>query len=196
VVTSPWFYLQFGMVLTGAGISFAAGAAMRPRTDLTSLAMGWPAPPRMMLRVLVGYSLTAVFALLMRVTRVVMKQLTWPSRNYLLAIAAKLALAWLVIRLLTSVTRNEFFVRLAARLVAALNAAGCVQARGHPRALPGARNPRPRRRAAGREYRRAGSNPMSCGRDNPGLRRARQRLNCVSNQSSRHPLARQGMICP
>jgi small-conductance mechanosensitive channel len=126
-VTSPWFYLQLGMVLTGAGISFAAGAAIRARTDLTSLAMGWPAPLRMMLRVLVGYSSTAVFALLMRVTRVVMKELTWPSRSYLLAIAAKLALAWLVIRVLTSVIRNEFFVRLvslAAWLVAALSIIG------------------------------------------------------------------------
>ena len=33
-------------------------------------------------------------------------------------------------------------------------AVGRIQARGHPRALPGARNPHPRRRAAGREYRR------------------------------------------
>ncbi|MDE2329301.1 MAG: mechanosensitive ion channel protein MscS, partial [Bradyrhizobium sp.] len=101
-VASPWFYLQLGLVLTGAGISIAAGAAIRSRTDLTSLTMGWPAPLRMMLRVLVSYSSTAVFALLMRVTRVVMKELTWPSRSYLLAIAAKLALAWLVIRILTS----------------------------------------------------------------------------------------------
>src|SRR6476659_5312004 len=34
---------------------------------------------------------------------------------------------------------------------------GCIQARGHPRALPGARNPGPRRRASGREYRSGGS---------------------------------------
>ena len=32
-------------------------------------------------------------------------------------------------------------------------AVGCLQARGHPRALSGARNPHPRRRAAGRNHR-------------------------------------------
>ena len=53
--------------------------------------------------------------------------LTWPSRSYLLSISAKLALAWLVIRLLTSVIRNEFIVRLvsmSAWLVAALSIIG------------------------------------------------------------------------
>jgi small-conductance mechanosensitive channel len=126
-ITSPWFYYQLGLVLAGAGISFAAGAAIRSRVDLTSLAMGWPAPFRLMLRVLVGNSSVAVFAVLMRIARTIMVASTWPSRSYLLAIFAKLALAWLVIRLVTSVIRNEFFVRLvslSAWLVAALSIIG------------------------------------------------------------------------
>jgi small-conductance mechanosensitive channel len=52
---------------------------------------------------------------------------TWPSRSYLLSISAKLAFAWLVIRLVTSVIRNEFIVRLvslSAWLVAALSILG------------------------------------------------------------------------
>jgi hypothetical protein len=28
-VTSPWFYLQFGLILAGAGIAYASGAAIR-----------------------------------------------------------------------------------------------------------------------------------------------------------------------
>jgi small-conductance mechanosensitive channel len=126
-VTSPWFYLQLGLVMAGAGIAFAAGAAIRSRTRLSSLATGWPAPLRMMLRVLIGYSSIGVFAVLMRIARMVMHELTWPSRSYLLSISAKLALAWLVIRLLTSVIRNEFMVRLvslSAWLVAALSIVG------------------------------------------------------------------------
>ncbi len=86
-VTSPWFYLQLGLVLAGAGISFAAGTAIRSKTDLTKLA-GWPAPLRVMLQVLVSYSSTAVFAVLMRITRIIMHEVTWPSRSYLLAISA------------------------------------------------------------------------------------------------------------
>ena len=95
-VTSPWFYLQLGLVMAGAGISFAAGTAIRSHTDPDKLAMGWPTPLRMMLRVLVSHSSTAVFAVLMRIARMVMHELTWPSRSYLLSISAKLALAWLV----------------------------------------------------------------------------------------------------
>jgi small-conductance mechanosensitive channel len=126
-VTSPWFYLQLGLVMAGAGISFAAGAAIRAHTDMSKLATEWPAPLRMMVRVLVAYSSTAVFAVLMRLARMIMLASTWPSRSYLLSTSAKLALAWLAIRLVTSVIRNEFVVRLVsitAWLVAALSIIG------------------------------------------------------------------------
>ena len=111
-VTSPWFYLQLGLILAAAGIAFAIGAALRAKFDVTSLAMRWPAPFRLFLRVLVGSASTAAFAVLMMLARVIMLSSTWPSRSYLLAVAAKLAFAWLIIRLFTSVIRNAFIVRL------------------------------------------------------------------------------------
>jgi small-conductance mechanosensitive channel len=126
-VSSPWFYLQLGLILAGAGIAFGAGAAVRSRVDMTSLAMGWPGPLRLFMRVLVRNTPTAVFALLMIVARGIMLASTWPSRSYLLEISAKLAIAWLIIRLVTSLIRNEFVVRvvsLAAWLVAALSIIG------------------------------------------------------------------------
>ncbi len=126
-ITSPWFYLQLGLILAGAGIAYAAGAAIRARIDLNALAMGWPAALRLFMRVLVGSASTAVFAVLMTLARVIMLTSTWPSRSYLLAVAANLAFAWLIIRLITSVIRNEFIVRLvslSAWLVAALNILG------------------------------------------------------------------------
>jgi small-conductance mechanosensitive channel len=129
-VTSPWFYLQLGLILASAGIAFAAGAAIRLRIDTTSLAMGWPTPFRLFLRVLVGSAPTAVFAVLMVLARVIMLASTWPSRSYLLNVAANLAFAWLIIRLITSVIRNTFIVRLvslAAWLVAALSILGQLE---------------------------------------------------------------------
>jgi small-conductance mechanosensitive channel len=126
-VTSPWFYFQIGLILVGAGISFAAGAAIRSQVDLKTLGANWPAPFRMIVRVLVTHASTAVFALLMWVARIIMVLSTWPSRSYLLSVFAKLALAWLVIRLLTSVIRNQFMLRLvsiSAWLVAALSIIG------------------------------------------------------------------------
>jgi small-conductance mechanosensitive channel len=126
-VTSPWFYLQFGLILAAGGIAWASEAAIRARVDMTSLAMRWPVALRRLARVLVGSASTVIFAILVIAARIAMLHSTWPSRSYLLAVAAKLALAWLVIRLVTSVIRNEFIVRLvsvSAWFVAALSVVG------------------------------------------------------------------------
>jgi small-conductance mechanosensitive channel len=65
--------------------------------------------------------------MLMILARLMMLTWAWPSRSYLLSVAAKLAFAWLIIRLVTSVIRNPFVVRLvslSAWLVAALSILG------------------------------------------------------------------------
>ena len=124
VVTSPWFYFQLGLLVIGAGLAYGAGAAVRARIDLTSLAMGRPAPLRHVLRVLVGSVQIAVFTILMGLARLVMVMSTWPSRSYMLSVAGKLGLAWLAISLITTVIRNTFIVRVvsvSAWLVAALS---------------------------------------------------------------------------
>jgi small-conductance mechanosensitive channel len=126
-VTSPWFYLQVGLIIAAAGIAFAADAGIRARVDMTSFARGWPLPLRHFARVLVGSASTAVFAVLVIATRIAMSHATWPSRSYLLMVGAKLAVAWLVIRLVTSVIRNAFIVKLvslSAWCVAALSIIG------------------------------------------------------------------------
>jgi len=55
---------------------------------------------------------TVAFAIVVIAARVVMYHATWPSRSYMLMVAAKLALAWLIIKLTTSVIRNAFIVNL------------------------------------------------------------------------------------
>lgn len=130
-VSSPWFYLQFGLILAAAGIAYATEAAVRARVDLTSLAMRWPLPLRHFIRILVGSASTATFTILVIVCRVAMYHATWPSRSYLLMVAAKLGLAWLAIRLLTSVLRSPFLVTLvsvSAWFVAALSIIGQLDA--------------------------------------------------------------------
>ncbi|MET4776519.1 small-conductance mechanosensitive channel [Bradyrhizobium elkanii] len=126
-VASPWFYLQFGIILAAAGLAYAADTAIHARVDMASLAMRWPLPLRHFARVMVKSASTAVFAVLMVISRIVMWHATWPSRSYLIAVSAKLALAWLVIRLVTSVIDNAFIVKLvsiAAWVVAALSIIG------------------------------------------------------------------------
>ncbi|WLA83798.1 mechanosensitive ion channel family protein [Bradyrhizobium elkanii] len=126
-VASPWFYLQFGIILAAAGLAYAADTAIHARVDMASLAMRWPLPLRHFAHVMVKSASTAVFAVLMIISRIVMWHATWPSRSYLIAVSAKLALAWLVIRLVTSVIDNAFIVKLvsiAAWVVAALSIIG------------------------------------------------------------------------
>ena len=77
-VTSPWFYLQLGLILTAAGLAFATGAAIRARFKVDAVGLGLPVPLRPFLRVLVGSAPTAVFALLMGIARLVMVDLTRP----------------------------------------------------------------------------------------------------------------------
>jgi small-conductance mechanosensitive channel len=124
---SPWFYLQFGLILTAAGIAYAANAALQTRVDNDSFASRWPLPLRHLARVLVESFSTVVFASLVIAARLVMYHSTWPSRSYMLVVVAKLALAWVIIRLATSVIRNAFLVKLislTAWLIAALSVIG------------------------------------------------------------------------
>jgi small-conductance mechanosensitive channel len=126
-ISSPFFYLQFGLILTAAGIAFAANTALQSRIDTTSLAMRWPLPLRRLAHVMVESFSTVVFAILVIAARIAMYHSTWPSRSYMLVVAAKLALAWLIIRLVTSVIRNAFLVKLislSAWLIAALSVIG------------------------------------------------------------------------
>jgi small-conductance mechanosensitive channel len=130
-IHSPWFYLQFGLILTAGGIAFAADTTLQSRVDTTSLAMRWPLPLRRLAHMLVTSLATIIFAVLVIAARLVMSHSTWPSRSYLLVVAAKLALAWLAIRLVTSVIRNAFLVKLislSAWLIAALSVIGQLDA--------------------------------------------------------------------
>ncbi len=123
-ISSPFFYLQFGLILTAAGIALAANAALQARVNTDSLANRWPLPLRRLAHVLVESFSTIVFAILVIAARVAMYHSTWPSRSYMLVVAAKLAVAWLIIRLVTSVIRNASLVKLisvSAWVIAALS---------------------------------------------------------------------------
>src|SRR5205085_12640695 len=90
---------------------------------------GWPAAFRLAARVLIRNVAFGLFAALMGIARVVMVASTWPSRSYLLVVAANLAAAWLLIRLATSLIRNETAVKLVsftAWAIAALSILGLL----------------------------------------------------------------------
>lgn len=126
-ISSPWFYIQGAIILIAAGLSLAAARFLRGRVDPASLAMGMPAPLRVLIRVLMLHAGTIVFVLLTWIARAGLVHSGLLNRGYLLATATSLASAWVIIRLATSLIRNEFVVRvvsLAAWTVAALSIIG------------------------------------------------------------------------
>ena len=68
-LTSPWFYLQFGLMLAAAGVAYVVETVIRARVDMTSLAMRWPLPLRRFARVLVACASTATFAIVLVAAR-------------------------------------------------------------------------------------------------------------------------------
>lgn len=126
-LVSPWFYFQAGIFLAAIGISFAIASVMRARMDPAALAMGLPAPLRVLIRMLIQHAGTIIFALLTSIVRAVMVQTGLLNHGHLLSIATSLATAWVIIRLATGLIRNELVVRavsVAAWIVAALSIIG------------------------------------------------------------------------
>jgi small-conductance mechanosensitive channel len=128
-LTWAWFWYQIGLLLIAAGLARILAAIVRSRVDLTSSSMGMPGAVRRFVRALFGSLGVAFFALFVGVMRSSMLLMTWPSRSYVLAIAASLATAWLVIRLMAGIVRDQLLVRViavVAFLLAALSILGLL----------------------------------------------------------------------
>jgi small-conductance mechanosensitive channel len=110
--TTIWLPIQIGLILLAVIISAAAGALFRRRIDIDTLAKGWPAFPRRILHQIADNFGTIIFILLTASTRAAMTALTLPPRSYLIAVAAKLATAWIVIALTAGLIKNRFVYRV------------------------------------------------------------------------------------
>ena len=127
---SEWFYLALAIIAVTAAVSRVVAALLRKRIDVVELGMGWPAPLRLVLRVLLANAGVAIFAVLAWTIRIVLVDLTWPSRSHAIAVAASLATAWLAISLATSMFRSPLMVRIVsvfAWVVATLGILGLTQ---------------------------------------------------------------------
>jgi len=125
-IVSPWFYLQVGLIVVAALIAMAAASVVKARGGATAGAT-WPSSLRRLLRALTLSTGTLVFALITIATRAAMIALAPPHHTYLLVTAARFALAWLVIRLVASLIRNDtivWVVSISAWTVAALSIVG------------------------------------------------------------------------
>ena len=110
----PWNAWQVAIALGLLALAWAMARFARPRLhDWMRTRHGWPTW-RYRVLIAVHRRLTLIFFVaLLWLTVVVMRQVTWPSRSYLLGIMADLGLAWLVIAAVARQISNRLLRQVA-----------------------------------------------------------------------------------
>ena len=105
----PWTLYQIAIILGVLLLAHFARAVLAPRLhDWLRAREGWP-KWRIRWMVVVHKRLRAiVFVILIWAVYLVMREITWPSRTYLVGIVANLSLAWLIVAFGTRLIGNPF----------------------------------------------------------------------------------------
>lgn len=103
----PWNLYQIGIILLLFALAHVLRATLGPRIrDWMGARENWP-KWRMRILVVVHQRLRAIFfVILLWLVIAVMREVTWPSRSYLLTIAGTLAFAWLLIAFATRLIKS------------------------------------------------------------------------------------------
>ncbi len=129
-VTSVWLLVQLALIAAAIAIAWAGAATIRRQADANTIMTGWPPFIRNLMRLLLNNIGTIIFVLLVTLAHLTLLTLTWPSRSYLLGVAASLATAWVAIAVVAGLIRNRFVYRLVAVFawtIAALSIVGLLQ---------------------------------------------------------------------
>ena len=103
----PWNAYQIIIALILFGIAWALRAYFAPRIlDWMRTLEGWPKWRLRILLVMHKRLRMIFFVLLIWIAVFIMREVTWPSRSYLLSIIANLSLAWLVVAFATRLIAN------------------------------------------------------------------------------------------
>ena len=109
----PWRLYQLGIIVALVALAFLLRIWLSPRMKAWMRSLEGRPKWQLRLLLIVHNRLTLIFFVLAAWgTVAVMQQLTWPSRSYLVSIAATIATAWLLISLTTRFIRNTFLQRM------------------------------------------------------------------------------------
>ena len=113
IVLPGWRQNQILIILGLIALAWMLKSILLPRLqDWARRREGWP---KWRLRLFVQFRrrlFLILFVILATLVYVVMQQVTWPSRSYMIGVAAKLAMVWLSIGLATQFVRNKSLRRL------------------------------------------------------------------------------------
>ncbi|WP_298259238.1 mechanosensitive ion channel domain-containing protein [uncultured Litoreibacter sp.] len=124
----PWNAYQIAIALALWGAAHLLRSVLGPHIrGWMATREGWP-KWRMRILVVVHQRLRPIFfVLLLWAAVALMREITWPSRSYILGIIATLATAWIVVVFATRLIRSKFlrlFVRYGAWIYVALHVLG------------------------------------------------------------------------
>ncbi|MDA9207772.1 mechanosensitive ion channel, partial [Octadecabacter sp.] len=105
----PWNAYQLGIILGTFLVAQVLGKVLAPKLhQWLRTREGWP-KWRLRWALVVHKRIRGMtFVTLIWIVLLVMREVTWPSRSYIIAIAANLALAWLIVTLATRLIGNPF----------------------------------------------------------------------------------------
>ena len=105
----PWNAYQVLIAIAVIFVSLGLSHLLRPRFhEWMRTREGWPKWRYRYLLMVHKRMPLIVFVVLIWITVMVMREVTWPSRSYLLGVLANLATAWLIVALITRLVANSF----------------------------------------------------------------------------------------
>jgi len=109
----PWNAYQVVIALALFGVATMLATILGRRLhDWLRTREGWPRWRMRAMLILHKRLRMILFFVLIWITVLIMREVTWPSRSYLLSIIANLATAWLFIAIATRLIRNAFLRQL------------------------------------------------------------------------------------
>jgi small-conductance mechanosensitive channel len=126
-VSSLAFLAQLALIVLAAAVAALIAALVRRRADLVGLTMGWPAFLRLLARATAANLGAIAFVVVVALMQLAMLELQIGAT--LLAVVAKLATAWVVIRLIAGLIRNRLIYHIlavSAWIIAALSILGLL----------------------------------------------------------------------
>ena len=109
----PWNAYQIGIAVAVFIAAHLLSKWLSPNLrDWTAKRTDWPTWRLRLLVMLRKRMRILIFALLLWAVIYIMREVTWPSRSYLLTIFAKLALAWFLIAFVTRFINNAFLLMI------------------------------------------------------------------------------------
>ncbi len=104
----PWNAYQIGIAVAMLLLAHLARYFIEPRvTEWLRTREGWPMWRMRYALVFRNRIRLIVFVILTWIAVMILREVTWPSRSYLLGIIANLALAWLIVALATRLINNN-----------------------------------------------------------------------------------------